>query len=199
VTVVVLDAREGCGPRAGLHLPWWCSIGVTPPPGGAVRGGAMGADRPLSGWEQKAERRDRAADRRERPTDASEIGRFEQATVDRELDASYRQAPAEDRAAAARDRAAAAAMSKRRGRIGRRPQIETHPGGIGWRPPRTGRGRRGSRAGGGRAGPARLRPHPRRPVLSAGPGVTESSTEDRSGHRSSRRRPGRAVHLDQAA
>jgi hypothetical protein len=120
----------------------------------------MGADRPLSGWEQKAERRDRVADRRERPTDASEIGRFEQATVDRELDASYRQAAAEDRAAAARDRAAAAAMSKRRGRIGRRPQIETHPGGIGWRPPRTGRGRRGSRAGGGRAGPARLRPTP---------------------------------------
>src|SRR5215207_7735604 len=86
---------------------------MTPPPGGAVRGGAMGADRPLSGWEQKAERRDRAADRRERPTDASEIGRFEQATVDRELDASYRQAPGGGPGAAAGGRAGAAAGAER--------------------------------------------------------------------------------------
>jgi hypothetical protein len=59
-----------------------------------------------------AERRDWAADRRERPIDASQLGRFDQAAVDRELDASDRQAAAEDRAAAARDRAAAASDAR---------------------------------------------------------------------------------------
>ena len=43
----------------------------------------MGADRPHPGWEQKADRRDRAAERRERPTDPGQLGRFEQAAVER--------------------------------------------------------------------------------------------------------------------
>jgi hypothetical protein len=59
-----------------------------------------------------AERRDRAANRRERPTDAGQLGRFEQAALDRELDASDRQAAASDRAAAAADRAAAASDAR---------------------------------------------------------------------------------------
>jgi hypothetical protein len=69
---------------------------------------ALARDSEARARDHAAERRDRAANRRVRPTDASQLGRFEQAAVDRELDASDRQAAAEDRAAAAADRAAAA-------------------------------------------------------------------------------------------
>jgi hypothetical protein len=69
---------------------------------------ALERDREARARDRGADRRDRAADRRGRPTDASQLGRFEQAAVDRELDASARQAAAEDRAAAAEDRVAAA-------------------------------------------------------------------------------------------
>jgi hypothetical protein len=69
---------------------------------------ALARDWEATARDHAAERRDRAASRRVRPTDATRVGRFEQAAVDRELDASDRQAAAEDRAAAAADRAAAA-------------------------------------------------------------------------------------------
>jgi hypothetical protein len=69
---------------------------------------ALVRDWEATGRDHVAERRDRAAGRRARPTDASQLGRFEQAAVDGELEASDRQAAAEDRAAAAEDRSGAA-------------------------------------------------------------------------------------------
>lgn len=56
---------------------------------------ALARDRAARARDLAAERRDGVADRRERPIDASQVGRFEQAAVNRELDASDRQAAVE--------------------------------------------------------------------------------------------------------
>jgi hypothetical protein len=86
----------------------------------------MGADGPFPDWEQEAERRDRAAGRRERPTDASQVGGYEQAAVDRAAAAQDRAAAAGDERAAAADRETArgdrVAAQDRSGAAGDREQ-----------------------------------------------------------------------------
>jgi hypothetical protein len=78
---------------------------------------ALVRDWEATGRDHVAERRDRAAGRRARPTDASQLGRFEQAAVDGELEASDRQAAAEDRSGAAGDREQAAVERAQHGYV----------------------------------------------------------------------------------